>query len=377
MRRFSVVAIFLSSLASLASLAGCSSSSSNDGMGSMPMDGGTTIDSGMAMDTGMSGSNPSSTPVAAITGDAVFVVNGGSNSISVVVPGMNMVMATIALQNVAFPHHVNLSADRTQMLVAIPGMDMSQGHTGGTVGMKGAVLLLDAKTGKTIASRMLDQMNHNATFSPSGAEVWTSQMTMGGTVLVLDPMTLATKSTIPVGDMPAEVTFSKDGRYAFVANGMSNDVSVIDVATKKVVRAIAVGNDPVGAWPGSDGLMYVDAEQGKSVSVIDPASLTVTRTYALGFMPGMARTTPDGKELWVTNADDGKVAYFSTTATTKVGEFATGAGAHAITFSADGMTAYVTNQSAGTLSVVDVMQHKVVTSVKVGDKPNGVVYRAK
>ena len=31
----------------------------------------------------------------------------------------------------------------------------------------------------------------------------------------------------------------------------------------------------------------------------------------------------------------------------------------------------------GTLSVVDVMQHKVVTSVKVGDKPNGVVYRAK
>jgi len=39
---------------------------------------------------------------------------------------------------------------------------------------------------------------------------------------VLDATTLATKQTITVGDMAAEISFSKDGKYAFVANGMSN-----------------------------------------------------------------------------------------------------------------------------------------------------------
>ena len=58
-------------------------------------------------------------------------------------------------------------------------------------------------------------------------------MTMAGKVLVLNVMTLTTKSTIDVGDMPAVVTFAK---HAFGANGMYNDVTVIDVATKKASR---------------------------------------------------------------------------------------------------------------------------------------------
>jgi YVTN family beta-propeller protein len=263
------------------------------------------------------------------------------------------------------------------MLVAVPNMDLSAGHNGAMGMEKGAVFLLESSTGRTIAARELEMMNHNAIFSPDGTEVWTSQMMMPGSVLVLDANTLEKRSEIAVGDMPAEVTFSKDGKMAFVANGMSDSVSIIDVATKAIMKTVAVGKDPVGPWPGVDGIMYTDCEQGMSISAIDPATMAVVRTYALGFMPGMVATPPNGAgELWVTDADAGKLVFNTVASDMKKGELAVGGGAHGIAFSSDAKTAYVTNQLAGSVTVIDVATKTVTATIPVGKKPNGVAFRA-
>lgn len=158
---------------------------------------------------------------------------------------------------------------------------------------------------------------------------------------------------------------------------MSNDVTVIDRSTKTVVMTIPVGMNPVGAWPGVDDVMYVDCEDSRTVVGIDSKSLAVGRTYDLGFMPGMAATPPGGGDLWVTDTTNGKVVFFSTATGMKTGEATTGAGAHAIAFSADGKLAYVTNQAADTVSTLDVQMHVVKGSVRVGSKPNGILFRMK
>lgn len=323
---------------------------------------------------------PSSQPVEPVTGDAVFVVNGGDASISVIDAETNQLAATIQLEHADYPHHIYLSDDGTRLLVAIPGVDLSAGHGGGHGGHGGeeaaasAILVLDSRDGATQLARHLDTMNHNAIFSPDGQEVWTSQMSSPGSVLVLDASTLETKTTITVGDEPAEVTFSPDGSHAFVANTGSNSVSVIDAGSKEVVSTIQVGDTPVGAWPGSDGVMYVDNEAGKSLTAIDASTLAVVRTYALGFTPAMAAISPAG-ELWVTDTDGGKLVIYSAAEDTVLAEIPTGAGAHAIAFSADGQTAYVTNQRAATVSVIDVAGRAVVATIEVGSKPNGIVFR--
>lgn len=332
---------------------------------------------------------PSTTPIAAVTTDALFVVNGGDASISVIDPANYVVVGTIRLINGPFPHHLSLSPDRAELALAVPGIDLSGGHdavgssggghgTGHGEGVKGAVMVLEATTGRTRVARQLDAMNHNAAFSPDGTEIWTSQMLAAGSVLVLDASTLETKRTITVGMLPAEVTFSINGRLAFVANGGSDDVTVIDVASKAVLTTLPVCDGPVGAWPGIDGVMYTDCEPAKEIAAIDAQGVAVTRRYLLGFMPGMVATPPTGTgELWVTDSEHGALVFNTTTADSRTGELVTGGGAHAIGFSSDGQTAFVTNQSAATVSVIDVAGKSVRATVQVGGKPNGLVFRGR
>ena len=326
-----------------------------------------------------------------------YVVNAESNSVSVIDLSNQQVNATIPLGDasmshsgtvamnnmIQWPHHIYLSPDGTKLGVGVPGMDLSAGHTGGMTGMKGRVLVVNAKTGATMANQQTPVMNHNAVFSADGSEIWTSQMNEAGKVLVYNAATMVLKNTITVGMEPAEVTMSANGgrllpQYAFVANGMSNTVTVINVADKSVAKTIPVGDDPVGAWPGADGKMYVDNEKGQSISVIDVATLSVVETVKLGFTPGYAAYHPTRNELWVSQAGTGtKVVIFERMngSWMKMGEVQTGLDAHAIAFTKDGATAYITNQGAATVTIIDVAKRTKLKDIAVGKKPNGIVLK--
>ena len=347
--------------------------------GSATTGSGSTGGSGMTMGSS-TGSGPTSTPLATpVAFDAVYVVNGGDSTISVVNAETNTVAGTITLQNADYPHHISLSPDRSMLAVAVPGMDMSAGHHGGMPGMHGAVMVLDALTGRTMASRFLTEMNHNAAWSPDGSELWTSQMIDNGSVLVLNAADLSIKATINLNaNSPAEVSFSHDGSRVFVANEMSNSVTVIDAHTKALLGTVAVGMTPVGAWSGLNGVMYVTNEMDKTVTAIDAQSLQVVRTYNLGFTPGMAVMPPGGSgRLWISNEDQGQIQVNMTSMDMIMATVSTGAGAHGIAFAPSGSTAFVSNQVANTVSIVGVSNGLVVSTLSVGQKPNGLVFRSK
>jgi len=348
--------------------------------------------------------------------DAAYVVNGESNSISVVNLATNQVDKTIdltTLQNSMgagsmemgmedmWPHHISLSPDKSKLAIAAPGMDFSEGHdmasTGSTTDahsehhsgsstgssasqtiMPGRILILDAVTGELLKELTLEGMVHNAIFSPDGKELWTALM-MEGEVKVFDAISYALLNTITVGQMPAEVTFSDDGKKVFVANGMSNTVTVIDASTKKVIETIAVGDNPVGAWPGMDGMMYVDNEDGQSISMIDGMTNMIADTVDLGFMPGMAARNTMMNQMWVSDPDGSKIHMWvkDNAGFVHGGVVSVGSGAHAMAFNKEGTTGYVTNQNEGTVSVVDIANLRETMKITVGKKPNGIVMRFK
>lgn len=203
-------------------------------------------------------------------------------------------------------------------------------------------------------------------------------MDMGGKALVYDAITYALKNTINVGDMPAEVTFSADGSKAYVANGMSNDVTVINPATKAVITTVPVDMNPVGAWPSSIGKMFVDNEDGQSISVIDVATNVNEATIMLNFKPGYAAYNATVSELWGSDVNNGKVIYYKDMGANtwmKHGEYTTGANSHAIVFNTGGTIAYVTNQGANNVSVINTSTHTKIKDIPVGKKPNGIVLK--
>lgn len=315
---------------------------------------------------------------------AAYVVNGEDATVSVIKLSTNEVTATIPLMGTAtdmimWPHHI--SSHVNHLAIGVPMMDLSAGHAGiNTAGMTGKLVVIDATTGAIVKNINLPKMNHNTIYSPNGTEIWVPQMDeMNSKVLVYDATTNALKNTINTGMMSAELTFSSDGTKAYVANGDDDAITVLNVATKAIIKTIAVGDNPVGAWTGSNNKMYVDNEDGKSISVIDVATDSVTETIALGFMPGIATHNGTKNELWVSDPMAGKVHYWNWDAGMNMwmqgGAFNTGAGAHAIAFSSDGNTAYVTNQTANTVSVVNVTNHTVSKTLNVGKKPNGVVIK--
>ena len=63
---------------------------------------------------------------------------------------------------------------------------------------------------------------------------------------VIDGEQLALLTLIPVGQRPWGIALTADGRKLYTANGISNDVSVIDTTTNKVTGTIKAGDGPWG-----------------------------------------------------------------------------------------------------------------------------------
>jgi YVTN family beta-propeller protein/autotransporter-associated beta strand protein len=114
---------------------------------------------------------------------------------------------------------------------------------------------------------------------------------------------LATNTVLPgpiaTGLNPMGLTFTPDEQFAYVANGASNTVSVIDVASRTVVKTVNVGPIPLGIAFTPDGrYAYVPSRGGTSVTVIEVAAdhSALGNTIPVGSAPfahGGAFITPN------------------------------------------------------------------------------------
>ncbi len=85
--------------------------------------------------------------------------------------------------------------------------------------------------------------SHGLGVAPDGKTLWlTSRVNSRAYAYSLPDLQLL--GEVGVGTHPDWVTFTPDSRFAYIANGNSNDVSVIDVTAMKEVARIPVGEAP-------------------------------------------------------------------------------------------------------------------------------------
>ena len=119
--------------------------------------------------------------------------------------------------------------------------------------------------------------------SPSGLQVYVS--CIGGTsqLAVIDTVTNAVKTWIPMAGVGYGSAPTPDGKWLLVALPDVNKVAVIDLATMKVARNIDVAAYPQAIAVNPDGkTAYASCMHADKVAEMDLASGKTTREFATG-----------------------------------------------------------------------------------------------
>ncbi len=256
-----------------------------------------------------------------------------------------------------------------------------------------------------------------------------------GMLLIVDPSTLQVIARIPVGKDPHEVIASSDGKMAYASNygfGAYDTLAVVDLVAQKALPPV-----DLGALRGPHGLTFVGgrvwftAEGAKAIGSYDLATKSVdwilgtgqNRTHmiyvspdlktivttnvssgtvsiiekATGGPPGQGSAlatpggdwnetvvrvgngsegfdvSPDGKEIWVANAEDGTVSIIDV-ASKRVTETlaADVRGANRLKFTPDGKLALISSLRGSGVTVIDTATHKTVKRIAVGHGAAGI-----
>ncbi len=131
------------------------------------------------------------------------------------------------------------------------------------------------------------------------------------TVSVLDLVYLRQDRTLRVGTSPVNLVANPVRNEIYVANSQSGSISVIDAETNRVAAAIPVHRLPSFiAVDHSGHRAYVANTGSNSVSVVDLDRRREIAAAGTGELPGVVRISPDGRSLVVTNRGSGSVSIF-------------------------------------------------------------------
>jgi len=143
---------------------------------------------------------------------------------------------------------------------------------------------------------------------------------------------------------PVEMAQSADGRSLYVVCEKSDELRVVDIASGKVIKQIAVGHVPTGISLSPDGKqIYVANSWSDNVSVIDAATLTVSRTLPTGFEPISAISDRESRTLYTANRLSNDISVLDLESGKEIKRLVAGRGASYLTLSPDGKQIYCTH----------------------------------
>jgi YVTN family beta-propeller protein len=162
-------------------------------------------------------------------------------------------------------------------------------------------------------------------------------------------------------------------QYAYVTNGKSNDVSVIDTRNFKTVKTISVGKNPTGiAASPTRNEIYVISSDSNDMRVIDAERNAVVATIALGRSPFFVDVSPDGSRAYVANSTSNDVSVIDLAARTVIATVAVGAGPGLARVSPDGKTVVVTNRAGDSVSILDARKLAVRQTIPICAQPTDI-----
>jgi YVTN family beta-propeller protein len=126
--------------------------------------------------------------------------------------------------------------------------------------------------------------------APNGREVWSAHSRDGG-VSIIDVASKKVVQTIDIGTKRSNrIKLTPDAKFALVSDIDTGEVVVLDAPARKVIAHIPVGKSPEGILiPPAGGAAYVAVNGDNFVAVVDLKTWQVTKKIQTGIGPdGMA-----------------------------------------------------------------------------------------
>ena len=198
------------------------------------------------------------------------------------------------------------------------------------------------------------------------------------TLVIIDPESRKTVATVGVDINGHEVITSADGKFAYVPiygnSGVGkpgtdgSTVEVIDIAAGRAIHIIDLGKPvrPHCAKFGSDGKLYVSAELGKAVDVIDPGSQKLVAEVPTGQNDShMFAISPDGLRAYTANVFAGNVSVLDLHQRSLVATIPVAEEIQRISISPDGRSVYTHDQKEPRIAVIDTSKNAIAKWWKV------------
>ena len=215
--------------------------------------------------------------------------------------------------------------------------------------------VISQRTGRIIRHFAVGHLPQHVTPSWDLRTLWVSN-DEGNSLTPIDPRTSKPGKAVPVED-PYNLYFTPDGSRAIVVAERLQRLDFRDAHTMKLRHSLSV---PM--CPGVDHMDYtadgrralVSCEFAGRMIVVDLKRERVLGTIPLkaGAMPQDVKLSPDGRTFYVADMASNGVWLISARHPHVIRFQPTGAGAHGLYPSRDAKTLYVSNRSAGTITLI-------------------------
>ncbi len=160
--------------------------------------------------------------------------------------------------------------------------------------------------------------------------------------------------SLPAGSLPVFLNTSQNNAM-FVANYGTNSVSELSAQTNALTLTGAAGANPVAMAETPNGQNLYVANQGdNTVSNLSPVDLSTQATIQVGNTPAWIVSRVDGQRVYVITQGDGNLYTINTVTNAVISvQSVGGAGANYAFYDTSHNRLYVTNPTAGTVSVFD------------------------
>jgi YVTN family beta-propeller protein len=171
---------------------------------------------------------------------------------------------------------------------------------------------------------------HMLVLSKDGEEIFTSNIASNSiSAIRRAPNQLDwIETVIPVGEGPEGIDISPDGAEVWTAQSRDGNVSIISVATHKVIQTLRLNTKRSNRLKFTpDGrLALISDLDGGDLIVLDAHSRKEKRRVKLGSMPEGILIAPDSSKAYVAVAGDGEVAVVDLNSISVIGHIPTGSG---------------------------------------------------